>query len=136
MSVKCLFVCLLAANLIALDTKAETLNRTHSGQSSSSPSANDVDSDSEHFVTYRQEKTKRKENSRFLNLFSYVDIPTSACQSSQRPLRELNGTCYHPNQCAKLGGLATGQCANGLGVCCFCEDTIFESLHYIPLLAY
>lgn len=63
----------------------------------------------------------RKQNSRFLNLFSVIEIPNTACQSSQKPLRELNGTCYHPNQCTKLGGLGHGKCADGYGVCCFCE---------------
>lgn len=77
------------------------------------------------FTGLRQNKssqTVRKENSRFLNIFSIIDIPNTACQSSQKPLRELNGTCYHPKQCAKLGGLGNGKCADGFGVCCFCTN--------------
>lgn len=81
----------------------------------------------DHPVLFRQNKSPssalpvRKENSRFLNIFSIIDIPNTACQSSHKPLRELNGTCYHPNQCAKLGGLGNGKCADGFGVCCFCK---------------
>lgn len=81
-------------------------------------------------INPRQNKTlsqMRKENSRFLNLFSVIDIPNTACQSSHKPLRELNGTCYHPNQCSKMGGLGHGKCADGYGVCCFCKSLIYWS---------
>lgn len=91
----------------------------------------------DHPVIFRQNKSSsssaaalpvRKENSRFLNIFSIIDIPNTACQSSHKPLRELNGTCYHPNQCAKLGGLGNGKCADGFGVCCFCKYKSWSDL--------
>lgn len=87
--------------------------------------ANDLDQS----VAFRRPSSSqvRKENSRFLNIFSIIDIPNTACQSSLRPLRELNGTCYHPNQCSKLGGLGLGKCADGFGVCCHCNLVIKHS---------
>ena len=90
-----------------------------------SSASNDLSGDDSP-VVFRQNKSHphlvRKQNSRFLNIFSIIDIPNTACRSSHKPLRELNGTCYHPNQCAKLGGLGHGKCADGYGVCCFCES--------------
>lgn len=72
-------------------------------------------------VANNQSPLTRKENSRFLNIFSVIDIPNEPCQSTMKPLRELNGTCYHPNDCNALGGTGMGECANGFGVCCFCK---------------
>lgn len=86
--------------------------------------ANEVDSNNSLALLVNSRLNKsiaRKQNSRFLNIFSVIDIPNTSCQSSHKPLRELNGTCYHPNQCSKLGGQGQGKCADGFGVCCFCE---------------
>ena len=32
-----------------------------------------------------------------------------------------NGTCYNKEECTNKGGVASGTCANGFGVCCLCE---------------
>lgn len=121
-SIQCLFVPLL---LLICGIYSQSLDNNFQSNPMAKavlPELNTVDSESVDYVTYRQNKSvARKQNSRFLNLFSYIDIPNTSCQSTQRPLRELNGTCYHPNQCAKLGGLGHGKCADGYGVCCFCE---------------
>ena len=33
----------------------------------------------------------------------------------------LNGNCYTKQECDQLGGTASGDCAEGYGVCCVCK---------------
>lgn len=33
----------------------------------------------------------------------------------------LWGTCYRRSQCTSIGGIGSGSCANGIGVCCICK---------------
>lgn len=103
---RCVNICAL---LIAL------LGRTHCLDAKQQADINQIE------VVHKNRSPIRKENSRFLNIFSIIDIPSTTCQSSLKPLRELNGTCYHPNQCSKLGGVGLGKCADGYGVCCHCN---------------
>ena len=58
---------------------------------------------------------------RFLNLFHIIKFENIPCTTSRRPLRQLNGICYHDIECKQLGGIAVDQCASGFGVCCVCE---------------
>jgi len=53
-------------------------------------------------------------SSRFLSLFSVVRFANAFCYGSNG----LNGTCYTSAECAGLGGVASGSCASGFGVCC------------------
>lgn len=58
---------------------------------------------------------------RFLNVFNIIKFENVPCVSSQPPLTQLNGTCYHKFECEELGGIAADSCAGGFGVCCVCE---------------
>ena len=33
----------------------------------------------------------------------------------------MNGNCYTKQECDQLGGTASGECAEGYGVCCVCK---------------
>lgn len=58
---------------------------------------------------------------RFLNLFQIIKFENIPCTTARRPLRQLNGVCYHKVECKQLGGIAVDQCASGFGVCCICK---------------
>lgn len=62
-----------------------------------------------------------KPGRRFLNLFNIVRFPNEPCATSNKSLRQLNGTCYHQLECEQLGGVGIENCANGFGVCCICK---------------
>lgn len=53
---------------------------------------------------------------RFLNLFNVIKFDNIPCVSS-----EMSGTCYHDEECRKMGGVAVDRCADGFGVCCACQ---------------
>merc|ERR1719323_2126981 len=50
---------------------------------------------------------------KILNLFSVVRFPNSVCAGDT-----LNGTCYSAEECSSRGGVQSGTCAGGYGVCC------------------
>jgi len=52
---------------------------------------------------------------RLLNVFTIVNFPNSACNST---LDSMYGTCYTASECTALGGSSAGSCASGFGVCC------------------
>jgi hypothetical protein len=52
-----------------------------------------------------------------LSLFTIIEFPNEPCQTAGG----VNGTCYHHLECKSLGGVASGSCAQGYGVCCFCK---------------
>jgi hypothetical protein len=52
-----------------------------------------------------------------LSLFTIVQFPNEPCQTSDG----VNGTCYHHLQCRSLGGISSGSCAQGYGICCYCK---------------
>ena len=54
-----------------------------------------------------------------LSLFTIVSWKQGPCTSSAG----TNGTCYSSNECAALGGSASGTCASGFGVCCLVTVT-------------
>jgi len=56
-----------------------------------------------------------------LRLFTVVRFQNVPCIG---PSGE-NGTCYHGKECADLGGQGSTPCAQGLGVCCLCEFSIY-----------
>ncbi len=49
-----------------------------------------------------------------ISLFSIVRFANSGCTTSTG----LNGTCFTSAECSSNGGVATGTCASGFGVCC------------------
>lgn len=52
-----------------------------------------------------------------LSLFTILQFPNEPCQTGDG----VNGTCYHHLECRSLGGVASGSCAQGYGVCCYCK---------------
>merc|ERR1712014_385807 len=56
---------------------------------------------------------------RFLSLFTIVSFKNDACSS----LSGNNGTCYSAKDCLKQGGVRSGTCASGFGVCCLFTKT-------------
>lgn len=51
---------------------------------------------------------------RFLSLFTIVSFKNDACTS----LTGNNGTCFSSRDCDSQGGIKSGTCASGFGVCC------------------
>ncbi|CAL8110369.1 unnamed protein product [Orchesella dallaii] len=51
---------------------------------------------------------------RMFPLFTIIRFTNEICRTTS----EETGICYTRNQCTSLGGLAQGNCASGLGVCC------------------
>ena len=59
------------------------------------------------------------------NLFTFVKFPNDDCVSQTQE----NGTCYTTDECRLRGGISSGYCAQGFGVCCLCT-----SFHCLPPL--
>lgn len=60
-----------------------------------------------------------EEGSRDEKIFSFlnlVKIPNDVCAGTSR-----NGTCYLADECTERGGVASGTCGQGYGVCCVIE---------------
>ncbi|KDR14260.1 hypothetical protein L798_10568 [Zootermopsis nevadensis] len=53
-------------------------------------------------------------NGKFLSLFTIVQFQNQGCAASSGD----NGTCVTSAECSDRGGVASGPCANGYGVCC------------------
>ena len=49
--------------------------------------------------------------------FITINVDPTSCVSEAG----VNGTCFNREQCKEKGGLASGTCANGFGVCCLCK---------------
>lgn len=56
---------------------------------------------------------------RFLSLFTIVSFKNDACTS----LTGNNGTCFSSRDCDSQGGIKSGTCASGFGVCCLFSST-------------
>merc|ERR1711936_188688 len=54
-------------------------------------------------------------NKRAIGIFNVVKFPNDACDSNSA---SMNGTCYTSEECSSKGGTASGECAEGYGVCC------------------
>ncbi|KAF0303663.1 hypothetical protein FJT64_024384 [Amphibalanus amphitrite] len=57
------------------------------------------------------------------NIFTLVKIENFVCAASNGN----NGTCYTASECTNLGGVASGTCAKGYGVCCVFTKTCGET---------
>jgi len=62
---------------------------------------------------------KPDEAKRFLSLFTIVSFKNDACTS----LTGNNGTCFSARDCDSQGGIKSGTCASGFGVCCLFSST-------------
>ncbi|XP_069685946.1 uncharacterized protein [Periplaneta americana] len=58
-----------------------------------------------------------------LSLFTIIQFANEPCMTAEG----VNGTCYHHLECKSLGGVASGPCARGYGVCCYFERTCGET---------
>ena len=68
------------------------------------------------------------------SIFSVVQFDNVRCSTgnSETP----DGTCFTSTECTDRGGTASGNCANGFGVCCVvstqtCGSTINQNCSYI-----
>lgn len=52
-----------------------------------------------------------------LSIFTVVNFNNDGCATTEG----LKGTCYHNLECRSLGGIPSGLCAAGYGICCLCE---------------
>jgi hypothetical protein len=57
-----------------------------------------------------------------LSLFTVVQFQNQGCAASTGD----NGTCMTTAECSGRGGVASGPCANGYGVCCVCKLFHFQ----------
>ncbi|XP_065338296.1 uncharacterized protein LOC135938542 [Cloeon dipterum] len=68
--------------------------------------------------------------SRFLSLFSVVRFENLECGAVSGD----NGTCLAARECIERGGVASGPCAGGFGVCCVfivtCGQTTYQNSTY------
>ena len=58
-----------------------------------------------------------------LSLFTIVSFKNDSCTS----LTGNNGTCFSSRDCDSQGGIKSGTCASGFGVCCLCKRFSFLS---------
>jgi len=76
-------------------------------------------------------KTKRA-----IGIFNVVKFPNDACDSTSA---SMNGTCYTAEECASKDGTASGECADGYGVCCVitvaCAGSTSENGTYLTQMA-
>jgi len=75
-------------------------------------------------------------NKRAIGIFNVVKFPNDACDSNSA---SMNGTCYTSEECASKGGTASGECAEGYGVCCVltvaCAGSTSENGTYLSQAA-
>ena len=73
-------------------------------------------------------------------MFSIVTFKNDPCQTNSGTTgttgRNRNGTCYTAQECSDKGGLSSGNCAAGFGVCCLFvitdgSSTITQNCTYI-----
>lgn len=64
-------------------------------------------------------KSNPETPARFLDVFEIVEFQNRPfCAATTPPLSRMTGSCFSLKNCAKLGGLALSECANGYGICC------------------
>ena len=71
------------------------------------------------------------------SLFSVVQFDNLACTVSGGANTDTpTGVCYTSTECSDKGGIPSGNCANGFGVCCVvktstCGTTVAQNCSYI-----
>lgn len=67
---------------------------------------------------------------KMMPIFSVVRFPNDICPGANR-----NGTCYTSEECDQQGGVTSGSCAEGFGVCCIftlsCGGTSSQNCTYL-----
>ncbi|ODN04352.1 Tolloid-like protein 1 [Orchesella cincta] len=66
------------------------------------------------FIIPESHESRNLRKSKLFPLFTIIRFTNEICRTTS----EETGICYTRNQCTSLGGLAQGNCASGLGVCC------------------
>jgi len=65
------------------------------------------------------------------SIFQVVEFPNEYCEGDN----SKNGTCYTKEECEDKGGVSSGSCAEGYGVCCVqtlnCGDTSAENYVFL-----
>jgi len=71
-----------------------------------------------------------------IGIFNVVKFPNDVCDSNTAG---MNGTCYTAEECSSRDGVASGECADGYGVCCVitlaCGSTSTENGTYLSQAA-
>jgi len=90
-------------------------------------------------LTSLQEKDGRETDreGKFLSVFQIIKFKNEMCPASNGDM----GTCYTEAECTAKGGMGSGSCATGFGVCCVfkvteCDTTISEDNTYIESPGY
>lgn len=77
---------------------------------------------------YAEEAPREK---KVLSFFNVVRFPNDVCQGTN----SRNGTCYTKEECESRDGTASGECADGFGVCCIislsCGQSTSENCTYL-----
>lgn len=60
------------------------------------------------------------------SLFTLVKFENNICGG----LNGENGTCISPAECGQRNGISSGICANGYGVCCIGQYSLWFSIGY------
>merc|ERR1711981_704515 len=61
-------------------------------------------------------------NGRSFSLFSVVQFPNDECTTTTSA--SMKGICKSSTECSKNGGVSSGNCASGFGVCCYYRVTL------------
>jgi len=68
-----------------------------------------------------------------IGIFNIVKFPNSVCETTNTATP--SGTCFTAEECTDKGGVASGSCADGYGVCCIiqldCSGTTRENCTYL-----
>jgi len=83
------------------------------------------------------EKPNLKKQKSF-SLFNVVQFDNVECQTNIMPPGSVQGTCFTETECTDRGGVPSGNCASGFGVCCYirmdetdCGGTLNHNISYI-----
>lgn len=83
-------------------------------------------------INYAVPSEKRIEKA--IGIFNIISFPNIECIADST---NTYGTCYTAEECSDRKGLASGSCADGLGVCCIitvgCGETTTENCTYLNL---
>jgi len=77
-----------------------------------------------------------KRHQKQFSLFSVVQFDNLACTAGGASSDTPTGVCYTSTECSDKGGIPSGNCANGFGVCCVvktstCGTTVAQNCSYI-----
>jgi len=85
---------------------------------------------------WAQELDEIHKKQKSFSIFSVVQFQNSLCTAQPVSSPPTRGTCYTTSECSSNGGVASGSCASGFGVCCLirvssCGSTLSRNNTYI-----